>query len=222
MTSANSQPPPAGRLGVAGSAVATIRSPSPSQATSPWASRPGTASAASAMSAYPSTASARAGASSTSRTVGLEHHREGALAADQEAVEPAAVLGQQVLEGVAGHLPAEPAELGAHERQVLVDQRVERSEQSAEPARASRPPCRRPAARSAPRRCRPCGRSRARASRRRCCRSSRRWCSACASTGRGRSAAPRRCACFCSTAWTTPGWTRAVRASASSASTRPR
>ena len=52
----------------------------------------------------------------------LADQRERALRADQEPVDAAAVLGQQVLERVAAHLAAEPAELGAHVREVLVDQ----------------------------------------------------------------------------------------------------
>ena len=55
----------------------------------------------------------------------VEDQPEGALGADQEPVEPAAPLGQQVLEGVAGDLAPEPAELGAHRAEVLVDQRIE-------------------------------------------------------------------------------------------------
>ena len=55
-----------------------------------------------------------------------EHHREGALAADEEPVEPPAVLGEQVLEAVAGDLAAEPAELGADRGQPAGDHLVER------------------------------------------------------------------------------------------------
>ena len=55
----------------------------------------------------------------------LEHHREGALGADQEAVETTPALGQQVLEGVARHLAAEAPELGADRAEVLVDQGVQ-------------------------------------------------------------------------------------------------
>ena len=51
----------------------------------------------------------------------VEHDAEGALGADQEAVEPTAVLWQQVLEGVAGHLAPEAAELGAGDLEVPVD-----------------------------------------------------------------------------------------------------
>ena len=50
-----------------------------------------------------------------------------------------------------------------------------------------------------------CGRSPGPASRRRCCRSSRRSCSGCASTGRGRSAARAAVAARCSVACTVPG-----------------
>ena len=87
------------------------------------------------------------------RVGGLEHvrvaeHREGAgrrvldephgrrgddgeraLAADQEAGDVAAVLRQQLLEGVAGHLTREAAELGAHGRQPRVHEGVETVEQ---------------------------------------------------------------------------------------------
>ena len=55
----------------------------------------------------------------------LEHGRERALGADEEAREVGAVLGKQVLEGVAGDLAAEAAELGADERQVRLDELVE-------------------------------------------------------------------------------------------------
>ena len=113
----------------------------------------------------------------------VQHQPERALGADQEAVEPAPSLRQQVLEGVARHLAPEAAELGADGAEVLVDQGVE-----SVVARRCSPPTRRPAARSAPRRCRRCGRSPGPASRRRCCRPSRRSCSGCASTGRARTA----------------------------------
>ena len=52
----------------------------------------------------------------------LGDHGEGALAADEEAVERPAVLGEQVLEGVAGPLPGEPAELGADQGELGADQ----------------------------------------------------------------------------------------------------
>ena len=54
----------------------------------------------------------------------LEHHPERALGADQEPVEPAPVLGKQVLEGVARDLAPEAPELGAHRAEVLVDQGI--------------------------------------------------------------------------------------------------
>ena len=116
----------------------------------------------------------------------------------------AAVLGQQVLERVAADLPGEPAELRAHVREVLVDQRRQapgdrvRRPPELEPSEPVEPPrpCRtRPAARP---RCRRSGRSRAPASRRRCCRSSRRSCSGCGSTGPGRTAARAAAAARCS------------------------
>ena len=53
-------------------------------------------------------------------------HAEGALAADQELGEVRAVLRQQVLQGVAGHLPGEPAELGADQAEVRPDQGIQR------------------------------------------------------------------------------------------------
>ena len=43
---------------------------------------------------------------------------EGTLAADEETGDVEAVLGQQVLEAVAGNLPAEPAELGADDAEI--------------------------------------------------------------------------------------------------------
>ena len=103
---------------------------------------------------------------------------------------PAPVLGQQVLEGVAGDLPAEPAELGADRargarrpgRRAAASVAGARSSRSRPLPVGERHRQRRP-------RCRRCVRSRAPGSRRRCCRSSRRWCSGCASTGRARSAA---------------------------------
>ncbi len=55
----------------------------------------------------------------------VEDQAERALGADQEAVEAAPVLGQQVLEGVAGDLATEPAELGADGAEVLVDEGIE-------------------------------------------------------------------------------------------------
>ena len=55
----------------------------------------------------------------------VEHDAQGALGADQEPVEPAAVLGEQVLEGVAGDLAPEATELGADELEVVVDEGVE-------------------------------------------------------------------------------------------------
>ena len=52
----------------------------------------------------------------------VEDDAQGALGADEEPVEPAAVLREQVLEGVAGDLAAEAAELGADDVEVLVDE----------------------------------------------------------------------------------------------------
>ena len=52
----------------------------------------------------------------------VEDQPERALRADQEAIKASVVLRQQVLEGVAGHLPSEPPELGAHGPEVLVDE----------------------------------------------------------------------------------------------------
>ena len=56
----------------------------------------------------------------------VEDDAQGALGADEEPVEPAAVLREQVLEGVAGDLAAEATELGADGLEVLVDEGVER------------------------------------------------------------------------------------------------
>ena len=58
------------------------------------------------------------GASATSRTVASVTTRQGALGAGQEPRDVEAVLGQQVLQAVAGHLAAEAAELGADGAQV--------------------------------------------------------------------------------------------------------
>ena len=55
-----------------------------------------------------------------------EEHAERAFGASQELREIRAVLRQQVLQGVAGHLPGEPAELGADHAEVRRDQGVER------------------------------------------------------------------------------------------------
>ena len=55
----------------------------------------------------------------------LEDQPEGALGAHQEAVETAAPLGEQVLEGVAGDLTTEATELGADGAEVLVHQAVQ-------------------------------------------------------------------------------------------------
>ena len=51
-----------------------------------------------------------------------EHQRQRALAADQRPGHVEAALGQQVLQRVAGDLPAEPAELGADRRELAVHQ----------------------------------------------------------------------------------------------------
>ncbi len=56
---------------------------------------------------------------------GTEHHGERALAADQEPVEPAAVLGQQLLERITGDLAREPAELRADRAEVGLRQLLE-------------------------------------------------------------------------------------------------
>ena len=53
-------------------------------------------------------------------------HGEGALGAGQELRQVGAVLRQQVLQGVAGHLPGEPAELGADQAQVRAHQGIQR------------------------------------------------------------------------------------------------
>ena len=53
---------------------------------------------------------------------GLQGQREGALGAGQELGDVDAVLRQQVLERVAGHLAGEPAELGPDRGQIAVDQ----------------------------------------------------------------------------------------------------
>ncbi len=128
---------------------------------------------------------------------------EGALAADQEPVEAAAALRQQVLQGVAGDLAGEPAEAGADGGQVVGDQGVEpvvqRGPGAVEPAAVGGEHVERD------RRCRRSGRSRAHASRRRCCRPSRRWCSGCGSRGRGRSAGRAALAAFWRVACTVPG-----------------
>ena len=50
---------------------------------------------------------------------------ERALAAHQEPIEPATVLGEQLLEGVAGDLAGEPAEAGPDQAQVVGDQPVQ-------------------------------------------------------------------------------------------------
>ena len=157
----------------------------------------------------------------------VEDHAQGALGADEEPVEPAAVL------RAAGARRSSPRPGGRSgrtrcgRRSRCWSTRACRSsvvESSAaivlEPLFEWRTTTsRRRAAPSAPRRCRRCGRSRAPASRRRCCRSSRRSCSGCGSTGRGRTAGPRAAASFCRPACTTPGCTSAVRASRSSSST---
>ena len=52
---------------------------------------------------------------------GAQDEGERALAADQRPGHVEAALGQQVLEGVAGHLAPEPAELGADRAEVGVD-----------------------------------------------------------------------------------------------------
>ena len=57
----------------------------------------------------------------------VEDDAQGALGADEEPVEAAAVLGEQVLEGVPGDLAAEATELGADEFEVLVDEGVSMS-----------------------------------------------------------------------------------------------
>ena len=159
----------------------------------------------------------RCGASATSRTVAPSTTAEGALGADQGPGEVAAVLGQQVLERVAGDLAAEAAELGADGGEVRADQ-ARRSSASVGAARAVRRPSRSPVAGEhvePDARCPRCGRSRARASRRRCCRSSRRSCSGCAWTGRGRTAARAAAAACCRAACTTPGSTARCAASGS-------
>ena len=59
-----------------------------------------------------------AAAIGTSRTVAPSTITQGALGADQRLGQVGAVLGQQVLQGVAGDLPGETAELGADHAEV--------------------------------------------------------------------------------------------------------
>ena len=115
---------------------------------------------------------------------GAQDEGERPLAADQRPGHVEAALGQQVLQGVAGHLAPEPAELGADRAEVGVDEAAQPGEQDVRvrgvgPARGG--PQAQPGAGAGHdvqrrRRCRRCARSRARGTRRRCCRSSRRWC----------------------------------------------
>ena len=60
---------------------------------------------------------------------GAQDEGERALAADQRPGHVEAALGQQVLEGVAGHLAPEPAELGADRAEVGVDDAAQPGEQ---------------------------------------------------------------------------------------------
>ena len=95
-----------------------------------------------------------------------EDHAERALGADQELRQIRAVLRQQVLQGVAGHLPGEPAELGADHAQVRRDQRCPARRRSSRrrpgrhgPGAAPRAAPPRRSARPGSPRCRPCGRT---------------------------------------------------------------
>ncbi len=93
----------------------TIRASSPSQATSRPLARPAEQRRAPRRrprpsTGSPSTTSRRAARRRPARTVASSTTASVPSRADQEPVEPSAVLGQQVLEGVAADLPAEPTE----------------------------------------------------------------------------------------------------------------
>ena len=178
------------------------------------AAAPGTASAAAAIAGSRARPAAGSGASRTSRTVARASPRGCPRVPTRTGRASKPCSGSRCSQGVAGDLAAEPAELGADRGQVRGDH-LARARSRRPTGRGAAAPGGQPLAgagdarRGRPR-CRRCGRSRGPASRRRCCRSSRRACSGCASTGRARTAARAARPRCCRSACTTPGSTTAV------------
>ena len=135
---------------------------------------------------------------------------ERAFGADHRLRQVAAVLRQQVLQGIPGDLPREGAELGPDHLQPGLDQRVQARNLLHPigcvdlPADAVDQRQRRDVVRGATV-------GDAHAGRRRCCRSCRRASPGSAWTGRDRTAEPSGATCCCRCDMTTPGSTSAVR-----------
>ena len=129
--STNSQASPRGSAGTAAAPrrarkTSTSRASMPSSATGRCGSSPGTASAAAGMLGVAEHGQGHRLRRRDQPDGRAEDHAERAFGAGQELREIRAVLRQQVLQGVAGHLPGEPAELGADHAEVRRDQGVER------------------------------------------------------------------------------------------------
>ena len=98
----------------------------PSTASGGWSSRAGTASAAVRHVGVAEDGEGRGRRLLDQPDGGAEDHAAGALGTDQRLRQVAAALGQQVLEGVAGHLPPEAAELGADRAAMPGENRLHR------------------------------------------------------------------------------------------------